>query len=90
MSSGFERSLLSVAFRYSLCLLYGLPICFMDEVDGHADEESSKTLYEYIFSSNAFSQMFLISHKPEIRFLLSDMCQDAKIYSVDDGRFTLE
>jgi chromosome segregation ATPase len=90
MSSGFERALLSVAFRVALCMLYEIPLLIIDEIDSVADDESSKQLYEHIFSLGNFEQTILISHKPEIRFLLTDTIEEAMVYHVEGGNFVLE
>jgi len=90
MSSGFERALLSAAFRISLCILYEIPLLILDEIDSVADDESSKQLYEHIFSLGNFSQIILVSHKPEIRFLLTDTVEEAMVYHVEGGNFELE
>jgi chromosome segregation ATPase len=87
MSSGFERSLLNAAFRLTLCREYGLPICLLDEIDGHADDDSSQALYEFIFSCGLFQQSFIISHKKIIKNTVVDLDLGAYIYEAKGGKF---
>lgn len=87
MSSGFEKALLTLAFKISLAQLYGLNIIIGDEIDGAADDESSEKFFELLLANSSFDQVFLISHKKSVCQLIMDNSSDFIAYNVDNGRF---
>lgn len=89
MSSGFEKALLTTAFKVSLAQLYGINIFIGDEVDGAADAESSEQFFEMLTSNTTFNQLFLISHKKSICRLILDTVSDSVVYTVENGQFSL-
>ena len=89
MSSGFEKALLTLAFKVSLANLYHCDILILDEADGAADDESSLKLYETLINNN-FNQVFLISHKNELKEFLQENCENILTYNVFNGNFTLD
>jgi DNA repair exonuclease SbcCD ATPase subunit len=86
MSSGFEKSTLTLAFKISLATLYGLDILVLDECDGAADAESAEKLYDGLLSKS-FDQLFLISHKTEIRDFITDNFDNVLCYTAFNGTF---
>jgi DNA repair exonuclease SbcCD ATPase subunit len=85
MSSGFEKALLSLAFKISLARMYSCNCLFLDEADGAADEENTQVLYESIIDSGYFDQLFLITHKNNIKEFVVNNYQ-AQIFEVEKGR----
>ena len=89
MSSGFEKALLTIAFKVSLAQLYGINIFIGDEVDGAADDESSEKFFELLTTNSTFDQLFLISHKKAICRLITDTITDSVVYTASQGQFAL-
>jgi DNA repair exonuclease SbcCD ATPase subunit len=88
MSSGFERAMLTLAFKQSLCKLYGLDICILDECDKAADDDSSKKLFDQIISDQTFNQLWIISHKKQTCQLIIDDNDDVKTFIASKGTFS--
>ena len=63
MSSGCEKSALSVGWRVALAESYGLDILMLDECDAAATDDSSEKLLGAVLDSSKFSQVFIITHK---------------------------
>ena len=63
LCSGFEKQLLSIAFRVALASITGLGFLVLDEIDSDASEENSIKLYSNLIHSSLFSQIVCISHK---------------------------
>jgi DNA repair exonuclease SbcCD ATPase subunit len=84
MSSGFERVLLTLAFKISLAELYNCDCLFLDEADGSADEDNSQILYEYLIDSGSYNQIFFITHKISIKDFVTNNYQ-AKVYEIENG-----
>lgn len=73
LCSGFEKQLLSIAFRVALASITGLGFLVLDEIDSDASEENSIKLYSNLIDSNLFSQIICISHKAETKqYLLNN------------------
>jgi len=89
MSSGFEKALLTIAFKVSLAQLYGINIFIGDEIDGAGDDESSEKLFEQLVTNSIFDQIFLISHKKAICRLISDIVTDNIVYTAHQGQFSV-
>jgi chromosome segregation ATPase len=89
MSSGFEKALLTMAFKVSLCQLYGLNTFVGDEIDGAADDESSEKLFEQLVESSIFDQIFLISHKKNACQTIMENVSDCRVYTAQLGKFQL-
>jgi chromosome segregation ATPase len=88
MSSGFERALLSMAFKNSLCSMYGLDFCLLDECDKNADDDSSQKLFDMILGDSDYSQIFVVSHKKSLVQYLIDSIEDNVLYMASGGKFT--
>jgi DNA repair exonuclease SbcCD ATPase subunit len=86
MSSGFEKAALTLSFKVSLAQLYGLNIFIGDEIDQSADNESSEKLFEN-FLNLSFDQIFLITHKNEIKDFLNENASSVKTYEAVNGVF---
>lgn len=73
LCSGFEKQLLSVAFRVALASITGIGFLILDEIDSDASEENSINLYSNLIDSNLFSQVIGISHKSDTKeYLLNN------------------
>jgi len=71
--SGFESSIVKVAWMFGLNMLSDLGIFFADEVDDACPPEYAERLYDVIGDfGKHFEQIFLISHKEEVRKHLLD------------------
>lgn len=84
MSSGFEKNLLTLAFKVSLAKLYNCDCCFLDEADGAADEYNTQLLYNNIINLE-FNQIFLITHKEFVKeFLINNYPVD--FFEIKNGK----
>lgn len=63
LCSGFEKQLLSIAFRVSLASITGIGFLILDEVDSDASTENSISLYCNLLESKLFDQIIFITHK---------------------------
>jgi DNA repair exonuclease SbcCD ATPase subunit len=90
MSSGFEKAMLTLAFKVSLCKMYDLRFCVLDECDKAADDESSEKLFEQVIGDEIFEQIWIISHKKSTCQLVMDNAMDGKLFYVRGGTFTEE
>lgn len=89
MASGFEKAILTIAFKEALCKAYSLPFCVLDEVDAAASEENSERLFNSIVCGGFFQQSIIITHKPVVRDIIKQLA-DTNSYTVSNGEFTLE
>jgi DNA repair exonuclease SbcCD ATPase subunit len=85
MTSGFEASLVTLAFRVAVAYAFGSDIIVLDEPDGTGDPEHSNRLFETISTIGGFKQMFIITHKESAVDLLKD--KGALVYEVSKGTF---
>lgn len=90
MASGFEKSVLSMAFKVSLCKAYNLPFAFLDEIDSAGSEENSQRLFESLISNDTFDQLFIISHKNSVRDIIKSLAPKVKTYYVNKGKFSID
>lgn len=89
MASGFEKQIFSFAYKYALGKLQDYQILFLDEVDSAASVTNSRKFYETIGRMDSyFKQLFVITHKEEIKELLSNDYQ-ASVYQVEKGTYSL-
>jgi DNA repair exonuclease SbcCD ATPase subunit len=84
MSSGFEKALLTLAFKVSLAELYSCDCLILDEADGAANDDNAQLLYENLINENKFNQIFLITHKNTIKELVANN-YNARVYEVENG-----
>jgi DNA repair exonuclease SbcCD ATPase subunit len=84
MSSGFEKALLTLAFKTSLADLYNCDCLFLDESDGAADDENTQILYEHLMNMSNFNQIFLITHKNFIKEFVTNNYQ-SKVFEIEKG-----
>lgn len=76
-TSGFEKQLLSIAWKVALSKAYGLSILFLDEADAYSSDTNSKKLYSKLISLGLFDQIFIITQdKGLYRDLSSDFNLD--------------
>jgi DNA repair exonuclease SbcCD ATPase subunit len=85
MSSGFERALLTMAFKVSLAQLYSCDCLFLDESDGSATEDNTQLLYENLIDTNIFNQIFIITHKNSIKEFIINNYQ-AQNFEIEKGK----
>ena len=90
MASGFERELLSAAWRIALAKAYSLDILMLDEVDSAASVQASEKMFREIAALEGFEQLLIISHKPEIVDIVKSETDRVASYVVEDGIFTLQ
>ena len=87
MASGFEKSLLSIAFKVALCKAYNLSLSILDEIDAFASDSNSEKIYSTLIDNNIFNQLFIITHKPSTRELIKDCFDDVTFFHVEKGKF---
>lgn len=88
LASGFEKQIFSFAYKYALGKFQNYNILFLDEVDSAASEENSLRFYEILASmKNIFKQIFVITHKLNIKELLTNDF-DATVFEVQNGIVT--
>lgn len=86
LGSGYEKQIFSMSFKYAMGQAKDYGLIFLDEVDAFADEENSLDFYQTIGNMrDLYNQIFVISHKPKIKELLSTE-YGALIFEVDGGR----
>jgi chromosome segregation ATPase len=88
MSSGFEKALLTIAFKVSLAQLYGINVLILDEPDGAADKDNSLLFFENLLNAS-FDQIFLVSHKSDIREMILNNISNSICYVAEKGNFTI-
>lgn len=73
ISSGFERQLLSMAFRIALGSITDIGLYVFDEIDSFSDPENSIVLFDNFLSKEKYDQVIIISQKPEtIEFIMNN------------------
>lgn len=90
MASGFERELLSAAWRVALAKAYSLSILMLDEIDSAASVGASEKMFRELATVEGFEQLFIISHKPEIVDIVRSETERVTAYHVAEGSFTLQ
>lgn len=90
MASGFEKDLLSLAFKVALCKLYNLSFAFFDEADGHSSDKNAEKLFKSLFTNGLFEQVFLISHKSTVKDVVKSNVDNVLVYYVKNGVFSLD
>lgn len=90
MASGYEKSVLSLAFKVALCKAYNLSFIALDEIDAAASEGNSILTIESIIGSNIFNQIFFITHKEATRDIVKSLCDSTISYHVSKGVFSNE
>ena len=87
MASGFQKELISLAFRLALCKIYNLSFSFFDEIDSQSSEANSEIVYQYILGLNLFEQIFIISQrKSTIDFIYNNY--DVAVYKAESHTYT--
>jgi DNA repair exonuclease SbcCD ATPase subunit len=86
MASGFETQIFSFSYKYALGKLQNYGLLLLDEVDSAADLENSTLFYEALGKLDAyFEQVFVITHKPDIKELLHNNYK-ARIFEINGGK----
>lgn len=90
MASGYEKSVLGLAFKVALCKAYHLSFIALDEIDAAASEGNSVLTMESLISSNIFNQIFFITHKEATRDIIKSLSSSVICYHTEKGVFTNE
>jgi chromosome segregation ATPase len=90
MASGYERSVLGIAFKVALCRAYGLTFAALDEIDAAASDDNSMKTFSSLINSNVFDQMIFITHKEPTKEMIRSLADDVTCYHVESGAFTNE
>lgn len=90
MASGYERSVLGIAFKVALCRAYGLTFAALDEIDAAASDDNSMKTFSSLINSNVFDQMIFITHKEPTKEMIRSLADDVTCYHVENGVFTNE
>jgi len=88
MASGFERELLSAAWRVALARAYKLTTLMLDEIDSAASSGASERVFKEIANLQGFKQLFIITHKSEVVDIISQENDHTLAYAVYDGIFS--
>lgn len=85
LASGFEQQVFSFAWKYALGKIQNYALLILDEVDSAASEENSEKFYETLAKMESyFEQIFIVTHKQDIKDLLANDYQ-ATVYNVVEG-----
>ena len=90
MASGFEKELLSAAWRVALAKAYHLYTLMLDEIDSAASIQASEQMFRNLANLEEFDQLFIISHKRETVDILKSENDNVRAYLVEKGEFTLQ
>ena len=90
MASGFEKAVVSIGFKVSLCIAYGLRFSFFDEIEQAATEKNSDILLRMLVTNDIFDQTFIITHKPIVRDMIKSVAPNLLTYYVSKGTFSTE
>jgi DNA repair exonuclease SbcCD ATPase subunit len=85
LSSGYEKSIFSLAWKWALSKVQNNRTLMLDEVDSAASQKSSFIFYKTIGDSmKLFDQILIISHKEQTRELLENE-YNAEVLTFTDG-----
>jgi DNA repair exonuclease SbcCD ATPase subunit len=71
LASGYERQIFNLATKYAFGKIQDLKLLIVDEIDSQGDIDNSLKMYNLLGSLNdMYSQIFVISHKPDVQELL--------------------
>lgn len=88
MCSGFQKEIISIAFRCAVSEIYNLSFAFFDEIDSTSSEENSIKMYEFLNNTNLFEQFFIITHKKKTVEYIKTQYTNISAYEVSDGQYT--
>ena len=88
MASGMEKQALALAWRVALARAYNIGILLLDEVDSAASEESSQSVFTSLLENDYFSQLFIISHKTDVKNSIISLAKNPCVYMAKKGVFT--
>ena len=87
LASGFEQQIFSFAWKYALGKLQNYNILILDEVDSAASEANSEKFYSTLAKmDDCFQQVFVVTHKQDIKDLLATDF-GATVYEVVQGTY---
>jgi len=86
MASGYETTLLTLAFKLAIAFMYESDILLLDEPDKTATEDNSLLLFKHIANLEGFKQIFLISHRESCLEWIKNEA-DALVYWVEEGTY---
>jgi DNA repair exonuclease SbcCD ATPase subunit len=85
LSSGYEKSIFSLAWKWALSKVQNNRTLMLDEVDSAASQKSSFVFYKTIGDSmKFFDQILIVSHKEQTRELLENE-YNAEVFTFTDG-----
>jgi DNA repair ATPase RecN len=85
LSSGYEKSIFSLAWKWALSKVQNNRTLLMDEVDSAASQKNSLIFYRTIGDSmKLFDQILIVSHKEQTRELLENE-YNARVFTFVDG-----
>lgn len=85
MASGYEKEVLSIAFRIALSSLQNLGLMSLDEIDSFASDEKSVQLFQTLFNESNIEQFFIITHNEMSKEMIKNDF-DANVYELKEGK----
>ncbi len=84
MASGYEKEVLSIAFRVALSGMQNLGLMSLDEIDSFASDSKSLQLFNTLFNESNIDQYFIITHNESSKEMIRNEF-NANIYELKDG-----
>lgn len=84
MSSGAEKSILSIANRIALMSLQDLNMFLLDEVDAELSSDNSVNLFTQLFNQSHIEQFFCITHCEQTKEYFESL-NDCNIFEIVNG-----
>jgi DNA repair exonuclease SbcCD ATPase subunit len=85
LSSGYEKQIFGLAWKYALCKIQQVNFILLDEIDSQASPENSQKLFNVLGNlKELFGQMIIITHKTETQEILETEF-NAKIFTAKDN-----
>ena len=84
LASGSEKDLMNIGLKIAYNKLAGLKVLFLDEIDHMMSIDIAKKVFNTIYDmyeANVFNQVFIISHKPEIKEMIKNEYR-AKVFEI--------
>ena len=84
MASGYEKEVLSIAFRVALSSLQNLGLMSLDEIDSFASDDKSNQLFNTLFNESNIDQYFIITHNETTKEMIRNEF-NANVLELKDG-----
>jgi len=85
MASGYEKEVLSIAFRVALSSLQNLGLMSLDEIDSFASDEKSMKLFNTLFNESNIEQFFVITHNESSKEMIRNE-YNVSAYELNEGK----